>query len=83
MKPQTSGSTLTTHLNSLAAVNFFLGCVGAVQVTRIIMWQRSQDGSAAATAKTLESEAADSVKAVAGEAEDAAKKVAEKVKKST
>jgi hypothetical protein len=64
-------------------VNFFLGCVGAVQVTRIFMWQRSQDGSTAETAKALESEAADSVKAVAGEAEGAVKKIAEKVEKST
>ena len=27
----------------LAAVNFFLGCVGVTQVTRILMYQRSQE----------------------------------------
>lgn len=64
-------------------MNFFLGCVGAVQVTRILMWQRSQEGSTAEAAKALEHEAADSVKAVAGEAEGTVKKVVEKVEKST
>jgi hypothetical protein len=29
---------------SLAAVNFFLGVVGVVQCSRIIMWQQSQKG---------------------------------------
>ena len=29
---------------SLAAVNFFLGGVGIVQVSRILMWQQSQKG---------------------------------------
>ncbi|KAJ5358175.1 hypothetical protein N7541_005333 [Penicillium brevicompactum] len=67
----------------LAAVNFFLGCVGAVQVTRILMWQRSQDSSAAETAQAVEQEAVGTVKAVAGEAEGAVKKVADKVEKST
>ena len=36
--------------NSLAAVNFFLGMVGIVQVSRIVMWQQAQ--------KKLEAEAA-------------------------
>ncbi|CAG8098544.1 unnamed protein product [Penicillium olsonii] len=67
----------------LAAVNFFLGCVGAVQVTRIFMWQRSQDGTVAEAAQTLEQGAVDSAKAAAGEAEGAVKKVADKVEKST
>ncbi|KAJ6008745.1 hypothetical protein N7522_003761 [Penicillium canescens] len=67
----------------LAAVNFFLGCVGAVQVTRIFLWQRSQDGSSAEAAKELEQEAVASVKAVADQAEGAAKKVVDKVEKST
>ncbi|KAJ5542811.1 hypothetical protein N7535_005235 [Penicillium sp. DV-2018c] len=58
----------------LAAVNFFLGCVGAVQVTRIFMWQRSQSNSTVEAAKEIEHEAADSVKAVAHETEDIAKK---------
>ena len=31
-----------TNVSSLAAVNFFLGIVGVMQVTRILIWQRSQ-----------------------------------------
>ncbi|KAJ5698978.1 mitochondrial pyruvate carrier 2 [Penicillium macrosclerotiorum] len=62
----------------LAAVNFFLGCVGVVQVSRIFMWQRSQQGSTVEAAQELEHEAADSVKAVAHKAEDAVKAVGEK-----
>lgn len=82
-KAQTTGTTLTNHSHRLAAVNFFLGCVGAVQVTRILMWQRSQDSSATETAQAVEQEAVGTVKAVAGEAEGAVKKVADKVEKST
>ncbi|CAL5868967.1 uncharacterized protein PFLUO_LOCUS3195 [Penicillium psychrofluorescens] len=59
----------------LAAVNFFLGCVGVVQVGRIYSWQRSQSGSDA-----------DAIKEIANEAEATAKDVVEKteaaVKKS-
>jgi len=32
----------------LAAVNFFLGAVGIIQVSRILMWQRSAEGKTAA-----------------------------------
>ena len=28
----------------LAAVNFFLGCVGVVQCSRIFLWRQSQKG---------------------------------------
>lgn len=35
------GADLYTN-NSLAAVNFFLGLVGIVQVSRILMWRSSQ-----------------------------------------
>lgn len=52
-------------------------------MTRILLWQRSQEGSAAKTAEVVEQEAVESVKAVAGEAQGAVKKVAEKVEKST
>jgi hypothetical protein len=31
-------------LNSLAAVNFFLGCVGVIQVSRILAYQQSIKG---------------------------------------
>lgn len=62
----------------LAAVNFFLGCVGVVQVSRIFLWQRSQKGSSLEAAKELEHEAADSAKAVATSAESAVKTAGEK-----
>ncbi|KAL2798485.1 hypothetical protein BJX66DRAFT_295774 [Aspergillus keveii] len=59
----------------LAAVNFFLGCVGVVQVTRIFNYRRSlEGGSSKEAAKDLEHELADSAKAVAKEAVDAVKK---------
>lgn len=41
----------------LAAVNFFLGIVGVVQVSRILMWQSSQKN------KTVVDEVKDAVKA--------------------
>lgn len=59
-------------------MNFFLGCVGVVQVSRIFMWQRSQKGSSAEAAKELEQEAADSAKSVVHETEKAVKSVGEK-----
>ncbi|KAL4865811.1 hypothetical protein BDV12DRAFT_173909 [Aspergillus spectabilis] len=61
----------------LAAVNFFLGCVGVVQVSRILSYRRSLEGGSTTEAvKGLEKEVADEAKAVATEA-------AEVVKKST
>ena len=63
---------------SLAAVNFFLGCVGLVQVSRIFLWQRSQEGSSMKAAKQLEHEAVESVKAVASEVESTAKTAGKK-----
>ena len=59
-------------------MNFFLGCVGAVQVTRIFLWQRSQSHSSLEAAKVIEHEAVDSVKATAEAAEGAVKKVIDK-----
>ncbi|KAA8643382.1 hypothetical protein EYZ11_003430 [Aspergillus tanneri] len=47
----------------LAAVNFFLGCVGVVQVTRIFQYRRSLTGSTAEAAKEMEHEVVDSAKA--------------------
>ncbi|CAI7630833.1 unnamed protein product [Penicillium pancosmium] len=55
----------------LAAVNFFLGCVGVVQVSRIIMYRRSQDGSAIETAKDIEQDVAESAKSAAKQVEGA------------
>ncbi|KAL4917704.1 UPF0041-domain-containing protein [Aspergillus aurantiobrunneus] len=58
----------------LAAVNFFLGCVGIVQVGRIFNYRRSLDGSSKEAVKDLEHEVAGDVKAVATGATDAVKK---------
>ncbi|ODM21081.1 hypothetical protein SI65_04134 [Aspergillus cristatus] len=58
----------------LAAVNFFLGCVGVVQVSRIFMYRRSLEGSSTEAAKSMEHEVADSAKAVVHGAESAVKK---------
>lgn len=42
----------TNLLGSLATVNFFLGCVGAAQVTRILMYQQSlKNGDLSAVVK--------------------------------
>ncbi|PYH28663.1 mitochondrial pyruvate carrier family protein [Aspergillus neoniger CBS 115656] len=60
----------------LAAVNFFLGCVGVVQVGRIINYRRSLDGSTAAAVQDLEQEVADDAKAVATQAKAAVEKSA-------
>ncbi len=48
---------LTTH--SLATVNFFLGCVGVVQVTRILMYRASPEGKAAIAAEAAKQTEAD------------------------
>jgi hypothetical protein len=40
--------TNATTLHRLAAVNFFLGCVGTVQVGRILFYRRSVKGSTVA-----------------------------------
>ncbi|KAJ5887751.1 hypothetical protein N7495_007792 [Penicillium taxi] len=60
----------------LAAVNFFLGCVGVVQCSRILLWQRSQNGSTVEAAKEFGEEAK-----TAGE--NAVKAVENAVEKST
>lgn len=58
----------------LAAVNFFLGCVGVTQVTRILMWQRSQEAvSAGQVAEKDAKEVADTAKGIAKNPEGAAK----------
>ncbi|KAL4782719.1 hypothetical protein BJX76DRAFT_332020 [Aspergillus varians] len=58
----------------LAAVNFFLGCVGVVQVTRIFNYRRKLDGSTGEAVKDMEHELADDAKAVAAKAAEAVKK---------
>ncbi|EEP78738.1 conserved hypothetical protein [Uncinocarpus reesii 1704] len=58
----------------LATVNFFVGCLGLAQVTRIFLHRRTVDGSAAAALKDMSHEATDSAKEMAHKAEDAVKK---------
>ncbi|KAK2818424.1 hypothetical protein FQN49_007914 [Arthroderma sp. PD_2] len=58
----------------LATVNFFVGCVGATQVTRIFLYRRSQDGSAKEAVKDMTHEATDSAKAAVHKAEEVVKK---------
>lgn len=59
---------------SLAAVNFFLGCVGTVQVSRIYLYKRSVEGSAGAAAKDMEHAFTDATKSIGKKTEDAAEK---------
>ncbi|KAI9670929.1 MAG: hypothetical protein M1817_003814 [Caeruleum heppii] len=60
----------------LAAVNFFLGCVGATQVTRILRWRRTDEGKAsmAKEAQKVAEEEAGVAKGIAKDPEGAAKK---------
>ncbi|KAG2418937.1 hypothetical protein HFD88_002040 [Aspergillus terreus] len=53
----------------LAAVNFFLGCVGVVQVGRIVSYRRSVEGSTKEALKDVEHEVVDSAKATAAKVE--------------
>ena len=52
----------------MAAVNFFLGCVGVTQVTRILLWQQSQKGATAA--QVVEEDAKDVASTAEGISED-------------
>lgn len=58
----------------LAAVNFFLGCVGVTQVTRILMHQRSETASAREIAEKDTKEVADTAKGIVKDPEGAARK---------
>ncbi|KKK21830.1 hypothetical protein AOCH_003209 [Aspergillus ochraceoroseus] len=60
----------------LAAVNFFLGCVGVAQVTRIFLYHRSLEGSSKEAVKDMEHEVADAAKAAATKAGEIVKKSA-------
>ncbi|KAI9754495.1 MAG: hypothetical protein M4579_004665 [Chaenotheca gracillima] len=58
----------------LAAVNFFLGCVGATQVTRILLYQRGlKDSTVPAEAEKAAGEVAEDAKGIAKNPEAAAK----------
>ncbi|KAF7587893.1 hypothetical protein BBP40_006599 [Aspergillus hancockii] len=60
----------------LAAVNFFLGCVGVVQVGRILSYRRSLEQPTTESAKNVENEIVDSAKNVVAKAEAAVEKSA-------
>lgn len=55
-------------------MNFFLGCVGVIQVSRIYNYHRSLDGSSKEAVKDMEHELAGDAKAVASGAKNAVKK---------
>lgn len=55
---------LTNGFHRLAAVNFFLGCVGVVQVSRILMWQQSVKNGTAV--ELVEQDAKDAVRTARG-----------------
>ena len=68
--------SLRDGFSSLAAVNFFLGCVGIIQVSRILMYQQSvKSGS---TTEVVKEDAKD----MEATATEAVKDVANKVKSS-
>ena len=62
----------------LAAANFFLGCVGAVQVSRIFVYQRSVAGGD--LKEKLASEAGSAAGVVEGMTDSGIQGVVEKVK---
>uniref|UniRef100_A0A093XUS9 Mitochondrial pyruvate carrier n=1 Tax=Talaromyces marneffei PM1 TaxID=1077442 RepID=A0A093XUS9_TALMA len=66
----------------LAAVNFFLACTGAAQLTRIFLWRRSQDGSAKEAVKDMAVDTVESAKLVTDGAKGAVKAAEEKFKSS-
>jgi hypothetical protein len=49
--------------SSLAAVNFFLGIVGVIQVSRIVMYNQSQKGSPL-TVEAVKEDVKEEVKAI-------------------
>ena len=61
----------------LASVNFFLGCVGLTQVTRIFLYRQSAEGQT--TGETVKEAAVEMKESAVG----AAKEGAEKVKNTT
>ena len=59
---------------SLAAVNFFLGCVGVTQVSRIFLYQQSlKNETAGEVARDSAIDAKDTAKGIAQNPESAAK----------
>ncbi len=63
-------------MSSLATVNFFLGCVGLTQVTRILLWQQSvKNGQVSAVVKDDVQDMKNAASSAATEAEIKAKQV--------
>lgn len=59
----------------MAAVNFFLGCVGTTQVTRILLWQQSQkNATVGEVAKASAEDVANTATGIAQSPETAARK---------
>lgn len=73
--PTYISTILTRFPYSLAAVNFCLFCVGTIQVTRILMWQSSQQGSLEGAVKELGKDVSATAKSVESEAVADAKKI--------
>ena len=68
-------STIANTYIRLAAVNFFLGCVGVTQVTRIVLYQQSlKDKPAEKVAEDNAKDAAAIARGVVQDPEGAAKK---------
>ena len=66
--------TADLTMNSLAAVNFFLGCVGVTQVSRIFLYQQSlKNETAGEVARDSAIDAKDTAKGIAQNPESAAK----------
>ena len=60
----------------LAAVNFFLGCVGVTQVTRIVLYQRSlKNASVGEVVKDDAKDIAETVKVAAKDADSKLKSI--------
>ena len=81
IKPQnllfvTSSNRLDIYTDNpprLAAVNFFLGCVGVIQVTRILRWQQQvKNGTIAEVAQQDAEDTAETAKGIARDPEAAA-----------
>jgi len=64
----------------LATVNFFLGCVGLIQVTRILMWRNSPEGKATLAAQSAAEGAKTSVAGVKESVVEGAAVVKDEVK---
>lgn len=70
-------------MSSLATVNFFLACVGVTQVTRILIWRQSQQGSTVEAAKVMAEDSVSGAKGIKESTKGVVEAVEEKVKPSS